>query len=822
MWQDIRDAIRSYRKAPAFTAVALLTLTLAIGANTAIFSLLNALVLRNLPVRDPSSLVQLSSMSQVSNYESGLTFPMFQRVSARADLFSAVIGWMGISVMNVETERERTQGAIWVADGQFFSELGLRPFAGRALSPDDVDQTTLQPAPVALIGYKFWQSHFGGDPAVIGQRIRVKGQPFTIVGIGPRGFTGLGWIFEPDVMLPLTAWPLINDSPLQSIRNGSSFFVRTTARLKPGVTLAQAKSAIEAEWPELKRTTVPPGYTPAQRDRFLATRLVVRSAANGVEQGLRNKFAQPLVIVFGIAALILLIACVNLASLMLSRAAARSHEIGVRLALGAGRWRVARQMLLEGVVLSAAGAACGIGFAYWISRAIVAQILHDYLVEASLNVAPDVRVLMFASALAVLVGVLFSLAPALRATRLPSLELLQKSTRTASVAGRTGRLLVVVQIALSLVLLINAGLLVRTLQQIRAVDSGMRADDVLVAYPGELPGGYTGINNDAYYPQVVERLQSVPGVSRVAVSTSKPAGGGGLGEGERVSSVNAPADATGIASLFTAVSPAFFDTLGVALRTGRDFSWGDNSHANRVAIVSETLARRLFPNGSAIGQHVRIGVVPRRQNLEIVGVVSDARIYNLKDPNAAALYAPALQEPDASYKCFVIRANGVSLADLNRAVDSLGREHIGSMRSIEYITNEVLLQERLTAGLAAFFGGLALLLAGIGLYGLMAYGVAQRRREIGIRVALGAEPRRVMADVVRDSVAVALGGVAIGFVAALATVQLVKSLLFGVTPHDPVTLFVAPASLIAIAIAASMLPAARAARVDPMVALRAE
>jgi putative ABC transport system permease protein len=286
--------------------------------------------------------------------------------------------------------------------------------------------------------------------------------------------------------------------------------------------------------------------------------------------------------------------------------------------------------------------------------------------------------------------------------------------------------------------------------------------------------------------------------------------------------VNAPADATGIASLFTAVSPAFFDTLGVALRTGRDFSWGDNSHANRVAIVSETLARRLFPNGNAIGQHVRIGVVPRRQNLEIIGVVSDARIYNLKDPNVAALYAPALQESDASYKCFVIRANGVSLADLNRAVDSLGREHIGSMRSIEYITNEVLLQERLTAGLAAFFGGLALLLAGIGLYGLMAYGVAQRRREIGIRVALGAEPRRVMADVVRDGVAVALGGVAIGFAAALASVQLVKSLLFGVTPHDPVTLLLAPALLIAIAIAASMLPAARAARVDPMVALRTE
>ena len=821
LWQDVRYAVRGYRKTPAFAAVALVTLTLAIGANTAIFSLLNALVLRNLPVRDPSSLVQLGSKTPVSDYEAGLTFPMYQRVSARTDLFSAAIGWFGTNVMNVETDREKLHAAIWLTGGNFFSELGARAAAGRMLTADDVNETTLQPAPVAVIGYRFWQSHYAGDPRAIGQRLSVEGKAFTIVGVGPRGFTGLGWIIEPDVMLPLTEWPLINGTSIQSLRNGTSFFVRTTVRLKPGITLAQARAAIETEWPELKRATVPPGYTTAQRDRFLASRLVVRSAANGVEQGLRTKFTQPLAIVFAIAALILLIACVNLAGLMLSRAAARSHEIGVRLALGAGRWRVARQMLVEGVLLSLAGAACGVAFAYWISRQIVATILRDYLVAASLNVAPDMRILLFASALAVLVGLLFSLIPAVRATRVPSTELLQKSTRTAT-SGSGGRWLVAAQVALSLVLLANAGLLVRTLQQIRAVDSGMRSEHILVAYPGALPGGYSGIDNDTYYPQVVERLRSIPGVSRVAISLSKP-GGGGAGAIEPVSSISGPAEAGGVGSSLTSISPAFFETLGVSVKSGRDFSWSDNSRARRVAIMSESLARRVFAEGSAIGQHVRIGVSPSHQDLEIVGIVADARIYDLKDPNVAALYVPALQEPSsASYKCFVLRANAVSVADLNTAVGPLGRERVGSMRSLQYITDDVLLQERLTAALAAFFGALALLLAGIGLYGLMAYGVARRRREIGIRVALGAAPRRVMAQVMRDGVAVALRGVAIGLAAALVTVQLVKSLLFGVSPYDPLTLLIAPASLVAIALGASLLPAARAARVDPMIALRTE
>ena len=822
LWPDVRSAARSYRKTPAFTVVALLTLTLAIGATTAIFGLLDALLLRELPVRDPRGLVQISTTTPPSTYQAGLTYSMFERVSDRTDLFADTIGWTGPAVFDVEVDGDRTRAALWFVSGRFFAVLGIRAEAGRLLGPEDIDTATLDPAPVAVIGHRLWQQSFGGRPDAIGRRIRTEGHTFTVVGVAPAGFRALGWVVQPDVVLPLTAYPML-DSPPQDVRSRPGFWVRTTARVKPGVTIDRVRAALDVQWPALKADTLPPGQTPAQRDRFLSTTLLVQSAANGVgssETNLRNAFTQPLVILLGIAGLILLIASVNLASLMLSRTAARSHEIGVRLALGASRWRVVRQILVEGVLLSAIGGVLGIDFALWISRGITAMILRDYVVPASLDVRPDGRLLLFALGLSICVGALFSLVPALRATRVPATELLKTGTRTATGISRPGRLLVGAQIALSLVLLTNAGLLVRSLQQIRSVDSGIRARNVFVAYPASGPGGYGSTDNDSYYPQVVGRLEAIPGVRRVAVSLSKPAGGG-IGGGERAANARAAPDGPTTASLFSAVSPAFFDALDVPLRSGRDFTWRDNSRTSRVAIVSESLARRLFPNG-AIGEHVRIGVAPAHQSLEVVGVAADAHLYDVKDPNLSAVYVPALQEPDPNGKCFVIRANGVSLADLNRAIEPLGREHVGSVQALAAITDGVLLRERLTAAVAAFFGGLALLLAAVGLYGLLSYGVTQRQKEIGIRMALGAEPRRILSAFVGEALAIALSGVAAGLAAALFSVRLVKSLLFGVTPTDPTALASAIVSLIAIAVVGALLPAARAARVDPVTALRAE
>jgi putative ABC transport system permease protein len=349
----------------------------------------------------------------------------------------------------------------------------------------------------------------------------------------------------------------------------------------------------------------------------------------------------------------------------------------------------------------------------------------------------------------------------------------------------------------------------------------MRTDEVFVAYTAPRPGGYRDVDNDSYYPRVLERLQAVPGVSRAAISLSKPLGGG-VGGGERVSSVASPPGRDGMRSLFTSVSPGFFDTLGMVQRSGRDFSWADSSRGRRVAIVSETLARQLFPSGEAIGQRVRIGVLPARQDLEIVGVVSDAHVYDLKDPTLSAVYIPALQDPNANWKCLVIRGSVVPIDELNQTLDAFGYERVGSTQTLAYVTDRALLKERMTAALATFFGGLALLLGAIGLYGLMSYDVAQRRREIGIRMALGARPSAVLLTVLRDGIAVTLAGIAAGLAGALISSRLVASLLFGVTAHDPATFIGAPAVLIAVALAACLLPARRASRIDPIVALRAE
>ncbi len=821
VWQDVRYAIRGFRRTPGFTVVALVTLTLAIGVNTAIFSLLNGLLLRDAAVRDPQTLVQIVTMAPDTSYEIGLTFAMFRDLAQRQSLFSSVLGWSW-TVSNITSNNGATTGVVSVVSGNYYSELSAPPFAGRLLTPDDVNESALQPNRVAVLSYAFWLRHFGGDLGAIGREIAVEGTPFTIVGIAPASFTGLLLTMEPDVILPLTAYPLLSGSAPDTLaRPRGSFWVRTTGRLRPGVSLTQARAALETMWPELKASNVPPDFGAAQRQRFLATRLSVQSAAKGIEPGLRHKFTQPLMIVFGIALLIVTLACVNLASLMLARTAARSHEMGVRLALGAGTWRLAQQILTEGVLMASLGAMCGALFASWSSRLIVRTIFEDYTVRASLNITPDGRVIAFVSALTLIVGVVFSLAPAWQVAHGRASEALQQNGRAFTSTGRIGRLLVGVQVALSLILVMTGGLLVRSLQQVRAVPSGMRADDVTVAYSYPPVGGYKGVDNDTYYPDVVARLKGIAGVRSVAVSLFKPAGGG-VGGGERVARAAVPAAIDeGIQSVGGAVSPGFFETLGMPLRRGRDFQWSDHSRAPGVAILSETLARRLFPAGDALGQHVRIGVMPHRLSLEVVGIVADARMYDLKDGNLSAAYVAALQQPDPNGKCFVVRG-GVSLDRLNAALETFGYEHVTKIETLSYIVDRVLLQERLTATLAAFFGALGLLLAAIGLYGLMSYAVAQRSREIGIRLALGAAPARVTSEIMQDGLRIALAGIGVGFAAALAAVQLVKSLLFGITPYDPLTSLIAPLSLVIVAAIACLFPALRASRVDPMVALRAD
>jgi predicted permease len=820
---DVRLALRGFRKSPVFAAVAIVSLTLAIGANTAILGLLNALVWRNLPVRDPAQLVQIASRAPNSVYETGLTFPMYRELLQRQQTFSAVLAWSDTNVLAIDIDQRQTRGAIRYISGNLLRDLGVTPVRGRLIDDADTAERTLTPARVVVVNQSFWERELGSSDAAIGRTVRIEGEPFTVVGVVPKGFTALGLTIVPDVLVPFTANPIINASGQpSSLSTSGSFFIRVTGRLKPGVSLAQARAAIETIWPSLLAESVPPSYSGARRDRFLHTSVLVASAASGYEPYLRARYTTPLVTVLAIAALVLLIACVNLASLLLARGAARAHELGVRLALGASRWRVARQVAIEGLLLAVIGAIGGIWFAQLSSEALVRRIFADHVVPATLDTTPDVRLLAMTALIAGLTGLLCSVVPAWRAARLDSSQLLVRSHRTTTATGRTGRLLVAAQIALSLVLLTNSGLLVRTLFAIRGVDSGMRTDDVHVAFvSAKNGGGYRGVDNDLYYPQVLERLAAVPGISQASISLFKPAGGGG-GIGEHVAKSAAPADATGPVSLLNAISPGFFATLGIPLKSGRDFGWRDNSRGAPVAIISETLARQMFPGGDALGQHLRVGVVPRRQDLEVIGVVADARVYDLKDPNLAIVYVAAMQEPDASYKCFVLRGPHVAIADLDRALDVFGYERVSQTQTLEHITESVLLQERMTATLAAFFGGLALLLGAIGLYGLMSYDVTHRAREIGIRLALGANPAQVLRTILRDGLTITAAGVIVGLAGAWASVRLVASLLFGLTPHDPITLIAAAVLLTAVAMIACILPARRAAATDPMTVMRAD
>jgi len=772
-------------------------------------------------VRDPGSLVQLTTSTRTSP-DSLLSYAMLRTLAREQQVFSSVMAWWGFAGLNVDTGSEVTTGMLAAATGNLYEELGIRPEAGRLLEPSDMALDPPAAHPVVVVGHTFWQRHFHGDPNIVGRTIRIETVPFSIVGVVPPGFAGFGLTAEADLTVPLAARPLLTGRPISSLTSSAALSYLVVGRLRPGVTLEQARAHLTAMWPAVREASLPPDYVGARRDDFLATRLSVASGATGSETSLRSRFTQPLLVVLGIAALILVIACVNLASLMLSRAAARGHEMGIRLALGASRWRLARQMLTEGVLLSMAGGICGILFAGWACRALTAFIFEEYLSTIVFDARPDARVIAVTIATATLAGVIFSVVPAWRATRRPAVEALQHSTRTGTTSGGAGRLLVATQIALSLVLLSTAGVLVRTLGAVRAIESGVeRTDGVFIAYPWGRAGGFDGVDNDTYYPDLIRRVAALPGVRHVSASLLKPGTGGAYSE------LVAPVGETailerGVLSQRTPVAPGFFETVGIAIVKGRDIAWTDASRARRVAIVSESLAKRLFGERDAIGQRLNVGLQPERTDLEVVGIAADARLYNVKDSNLLAVYTAALQDPQVNYKCVVIRGTRISLRDVKRVVESFGRENMDRMVTLRYISERALLQERLTAMFSTFFGALALLLAAVGVYGLMSYAVAQRQREIGIRVALGAEARRVMAEILRDGLKVAAAGAAVGFAVALAAVQLVRSLLFGVTPYDPATLALAPLSLIVVAALAALVPALRAASVDPVVALRAE
>src|SRR6266513_4991967 len=598
--QDLRYGLRTLRNSPNFTAVAVLTLALGIGANTAIFSPLDGLVLRDLSVPHPEQLVRFGAHVPGDDY-AALSLPMFQELSRSQEVFSGTFAWWPDIVFDAEIDGSLARADVWGVDNNFYRELGAVPEIGRLFDSEDENLSANAAAQVAVLSYGFWQSHYGGAADVIGKTLKIDRIPFTIIGVTRKGFTGLSAYMEMGVTLPLPARQLFGgEADVQKyLQRRAARWLQAAGRLRPGVTLEQARAQLDSLWPEIRQEMVPPDKTFADLGRFRDLHLKVESGARG-GSFLRKRFSKPLYIVLAISCLVLLVACVNLANLMLARGASRSHEIAVRAALGAGRARIVRQMLTESVMLSVAGTLAGWGFAHWASHAISDFILGQiFIVPAALNLAPDWRILGFTAAMAILTGVLFGLAPAWRATREDPNMALQHGSRTSGKGtSRLGGRLIVTQVALSLVLLMGSGLFVRTLKKLRDANPGFRTHSLLDVSLHPKPNGYKDLDLVNYYSQLTDRIAQVPGVESAGMMHTRF--GNVVEWTERVRITGS--DAEGLEADFEMATPEFFETAGITLLRGRKFDWQDDDHAARIAIVSQNFAEKLFPKGNAIGQ----------------------------------------------------------------------------------------------------------------------------------------------------------------------------------------------------------------------------
>lgn len=807
LWQNLRYAIRGLGNDPGLAIVSVLSLALAIGANTAIFSLLDALLLRDLPVQHPERLVELSVVRRGDKIM--FSYPMFREIERGQKVFSGLIGWSFGEQTNVQLHGELFQATVRSVTGNYYSVLGTTPLLGRLITPSDKETS-----PVAVISYEFWHRRFGGAPDVVGKNIAIEGQPYTVIGVTRKWFTGMSTGEGPDVT-----------TPMKSNDNRAMLWIFVTGRLKDGVTAEQARAQLQSFWPEVLHLTASTNAPGLRRELFLSMGLDVSPAATGVNRTLRSQFTRPLSVLMGIVGLILLLACVNLASLLVARARTRSHEMSVRLALGATRWTLARQIMTESLVLSTCGAIAGLAFAYWGSRLLVALMTEGYITPVVFDLRPDWRVLSLTAFVAVLTGILFGLAPAWRCSHEAPATVLQQGTR--SLTGSTGRLgqaLIVTQVGLSLVLLLGAGLLVRSFQKLGSVNLGFEKESVLELEFTARPGAYQNLDVNSYHRQLVEHIANLPGVD--SFSFSEFSVGRGPYWEEMASPVSeAPSPNAGVMAHAAMVTPSLFRTLGISLVRGRDFDWSDDEHHPHVAILSSSLAARLFPFGEAVGQRIRFSFLPEMQNLEVVGVAGNARFFDFHNAAPPAIYLPTLQYTPDPWGYLFLRTRKSPEALTRRVeneVNFFGRDYFLSAKTMDEKIRLALVEDRAIAVLSGFFSGLALLLALIGLYGLMSYSVSRRTREIGIRAALGAEQTALIWLVLREALALVLLGIAVGIPSALAASRLITSMLFGISPGDLQTIAAVSFLLLASALFAGCVPAVRASRTNPVVALRTE
>jgi len=821
---DTRYGLRILGRTPVITSVAILSLALGIGANTAIFSMMDAVMLRLLPVRNPQALVlvRIRTLKSGTERNSYFTNPLWEQLRDRQDVFSNAFAWSENRFDLAQGGAVQYANGLWVSGGTF-ETLGLRPVAGRLLSAAD-DQRGC--AGAAVISYAFWQDRYGGAEGAIGRQLSLDGHPFPIIGVAPRGFYGLMVGTKFDVAIPICAVAVFGkDSRLDG---RSTWWLEIMGRLKPETVPQQLKARLEVLSQQVFAAAVPLDWEKTEQQEFLQRVLVGVPAPTGPSY-LRQQMERPLYVLMAVVGLVLLIACANIACLMLARGMAREKEMATRRALGATRERLIRQLLTECILLSLAGALLGMLFARWGNAALLGYIStgrETVFFDLSLNL----RVLVFTAAVAVLTGILFGVLPAFRSTRV-SLTSAMKGSRAVEgdtrVRFRPGRWMVASQIALSLVLLVSAGLFLRSLLRLATLDIGFDRNSVLLVNSNLKAARVVPQRRLEVYEEVETLFEKLPGVISVGRSWRTPVTGY---EWNEYVSVDSPGAPRGDDSLvyFNYVSAGYFVTLHTPLLAGRNFQASDTKTAPGVAVVNEAVARKFFPGASPVGKTFRVvnGHTEAGPTFQIVGLVKDAKYESLREATFPQAFFPISQIPgndDSEY--FEIRTATRPESLITAVQNSVAQVNKGI--SLEFGTlakqiDDSLVQERLLATLSAFFGGLALLLAMIGLFGAVSYLVTRRKPEFGIRMALGAMPTSILRLVLREVATVLLVGVAAGLGLALATVHVLESLLFGMSARDSVTLITATVVLAVAAFAAGYLPARRAMRTDPTDALRYE
>jgi predicted permease len=825
--QDLRYALRMFRRSLGFTSIVILTLALGIGANTAIFSFMNAVLLQSLPVRNPSELVVVQYSDPQSGHENeDFSYPMYQAFRDKNSVFSGVLCRSGVDFnASYAGQSERAVGEL--VSGNYFEVLGVRPWLGRLFTQED-DRLPGSHA-VAILSYGYWQTRFGGDTSILGKEIILDAKPMTIIGVTPPDFYGTQVAYGPQIRVPMMMATVFKPVPANRLQNPRHRWLTIMARRMPGVTISQAQASIDVSYHQVleeELNGLGSAVTRHDKQRALSSRIVLQNGRQGFTH-LQAEMGRPLILLFCVTAIVLLVACANIANLLLARSSKRKKEVAVRLAIGAGPRRLIRQWLTESVLLALMGGVAGMLISVWLSAALIRFL--PAALRVNLKAPMDVWVLGFSLLASVATGLLFGLAPAMQISRSSVTAAMHDQVSLDLSKGRSMSLrsaLVFVQVALSLPLLIGAGLFLHSLQNLRGIDLGFAKKNVFLATLNPSLNGYPAARIRTLYGDLLARVRSLPDVRAASLTTTSPISGSWDQLGVKVEGYQ-PGQDENMSPNASVVSPAYFASLGIPFVAGRDFTDQDDARHARVAIVNRTFARYFFGDSNPIGKHMTTNDDPGAPlEMEIIGVVEDAKYVHLNEKPRRHFYTPLAQEPRLFDMTVQVRSGGDArrVGDLVRAqVRELDPNlPIYAATTLEVQIDDSLTSERLLTWLSSAFGILATLLAALGLSGVVAFSVARRTQEIGIRIALGAGRSDIL-RLILSQTALPVGlGLAVGLASAFALSRLLSGMLYEVRPTDPLSYAAASLLLGGVAALAAYLPARRAAKVDPAVALRYE